>query len=122
MHIVEAAGAAESVQALVRIDVRPKVHFDICSLPGFVNIPLKSMQEAESPAALVQLMAHAAETDSKVVVLCRRGNDSQKAVHLLKNMMAQQTKHEDGVTSADVVDVKGGLLAWGRLHPDFPIY
>jgi len=47
-----------------------------------------------------------------LVVLCRRGNDSQRAVQLL---------HDNGFASAK--DIIGGLQAWGQdVDPDFPVY
>eukprot|EP00884_Botryococcus_braunii_P020045 jgi/Botrbrau1/6724/Bobra.0324s0015.1 len=47
-----------------------------------------------------------------VFVVCRRGNDSQRAVHLLR-----QTGFEGAV------DLVGGLQAWAReVDPRFPLY
>ena len=50
-----------------------------------------------------------------VFVVCRRGNDSQKAVVLLKEKCAS--------LPVTIKDVKGGLTAWTKhIDPDFPKY
>jgi hypothetical protein len=36
--------AAAAAAAMLRIDIRPPTEFAICSMPGFVNIPLKVLQ------------------------------------------------------------------------------
>lgn len=47
---------------------------------------------------------------SKVVVVCRRGNDSQTAVQILREHF-----------KLDAVDLQGGLLDWSRTaDPSFP--
>ena len=48
---------------------------------------------------------------AEVIVVCRRGNDSQQIVHSLRGA---------GVASA--VDLIGGLSAWSRLDTSFPDY
>lgn len=54
----------------------------------------------------------AAGPQADVIVVCRRGNDSQHTVQLLR---------EHGIASA--VDLAGGLLAWSRqADPSFPEY
>jgi len=91
------------------LDVRPAHHFQIASISPSLNIPL-SMLEEKLPTLETSLK----ETGeaSTLVVLCRRGNDSQRAVKLL---------HEKGFASAK--DIIGGLQAWGRdVAPDFLVY
>lgn len=52
-----------------------------------------------------------------VYVCCRHGNDSQKAVLLLKEML---TKEE---TIFKLQDIIGGLTAWAEVvDPTFPKY
>lgn len=51
-------------------------------------------------------------TFSAVYVVCRRGNDSQLAVRLLRERGFQQTQ-----------DIIGGLERWAReIEPTFPTY
>ena len=50
-----------------------------------------------------------------VLVICRRGNDSQLAVKTLQEKL--------DCFPAIIKDVKGGLTAWtGHIDPDFPKY
>lgn len=91
------------------LDVRPAHHFQIASISPSHNIPL-SMLEEKLPALEASLKE--AGEGSALVVLCRRGNDSQRAVQLLR---------EKGFANAK--DIIGGLQAWGRdVDPDFPVY
>jgi rhodanese-related sulfurtransferase len=80
-----------------------------------------------------------------VFVVCKQGNDSQKAVKVLQKSIDTQTprgssqscnntKEESetqhkGATKVDlnkrirIKDIKGGLLAWARhIDDDFPVY
>lgn len=64
----------------------------------------------QNSAGGVQEKAERCNTD--VIVVCRRGNDSQHVVHKLRSF---------GFTSA--VDLIGGLSAWSQqLDPSFPDY
>ncbi|KAF8698094.1 hypothetical protein HU200_035607 [Digitaria exilis] len=95
------------------LDVRPTHHFQITSISPSLNIPL-SMLEEKLPVLETSLKERAAASgkEPSLVVLCRRGNDSQRAVKLLR---------EKGFASAK--DIIGGLQAWGRdVDPDFPVY
>ena len=48
-----------------------------------------------------------------VIVVCRRGNDSQLAVRLLKSNTAL----------SNVVDIIGGLAQWSKsVDPTLPLY
>ena len=52
-----------------------------------------------------------------VYVICKQGNDSQKAVQLLEKM---STSEVDDIT---VKDICGGLMAWSqKIDPEFPQY
>lgn len=52
-----------------------------------------------------------------VYVICKLGNDSQKAVQVLKEMSGSE------VDSITVKDICGGLMAWAkRIDPTFPQY
>ena len=47
-------------------------------------------------------------------VVCRRGNDSQVAVQLLREHLPAEVL---------VKDIAGGLCAWSEnIDPDFPVY
>ncbi|CAL5402732.1 unnamed protein product [Camellia sinensis] len=80
------------------VDVRPAHHFKIASLPNSMNVPLSSLEARlpEIPSALKTEEEHASA--ASLYVVCRRGNDSQRAVDYL---------HKMGFTSAK--DIIGGL-------------
>ncbi|KAI9812994.1 MAG: Urmylation protein [Thelocarpon impressellum] len=86
------------------LDVREKVHFDICRLDGSVNLPWPDMQSSVS--ALVDVLLPTLPRDAPIFVVCRLGNDSQLAVRRLKDA---------GLDSGGrrwVGDVRGGYRAW----------
>lgn len=98
-----------SVEAVKRdqegllVDVRDKVQFELCSLPGSVNVPFSEVQRwttAEDARASLGDQA----PDVRINVICRMGNDSQVAVRKLKTL-----GFGDGVK-----DVQGGLDEWRR--------
>ncbi|KAH7919367.1 hypothetical protein BV22DRAFT_1075308 [Leucogyrophana mollusca] len=98
--------ALESGTKVTLIDVRPRTEFGICRLPGFKNIPLT--QVLANPAS------HLSEDkNSRVLVVCRLGNDSQIAADAFRDLGS----------NIIVQDLIGGLRAWSRdVDPHFPIY
>ncbi|XP_020580764.1 adenylyltransferase and sulfurtransferase MOCS3-2 [Phalaenopsis equestris] len=97
----------------VLLDVRPAHHFKITAIPKSINIPLSTLGDQIS---LVNLHLKEATKDSgkaaSLYVVCRRGNDSQRAVDFLS---------KNGFPLAK--DIIGGLEAWGHdVDPSFPIY
>ncbi|VFR01765.1 unnamed protein product [Cuscuta campestris] len=104
-------------EAHVLLDVRPAHHYKIASLPNSINIPLPDLEDR-----LAELSEMLRGDDNKeegsqescvsLYVLCRRGNDSQRAVECL---------HRAGFSSAK--DIIGGLAAWTQeVDPQFPSY
>lgn len=104
-------------EAHLLVDVRPAHHYKIVSLPNSINIPLSSLE-----ARLPEISAALGNVDGDKVpdngcspslyVVCRRGNDSQRAVQCLRKM---------GFASAK--DIIGGIEAWARdVDPKFPTY
>ncbi|KAF5728422.1 putative ubiquitin-activating enzyme E1 [Tripterygium wilfordii] len=104
-------------EANVLVDVRPPHHYKIVSLPGSVNIPLSRLE-----SRLPEISSFLNETKERkalnpdsvpsLYVICRRGNDSQRAVQLL---------HKMGFTIAK--DIIGGLESWAQdVDQNFPTY
>ncbi|CAL5402728.1 unnamed protein product [Camellia sinensis] len=94
------------------VDVRPAHHFKIAALPNSMNVPLSSLEARlpEISSALKREEEHASA--ASLYVVCRRGNDSQRAVDYL---------HKMGFTSAK--DIIGGLESWAHdVDPNFPTY
>ena len=100
-------------EAHILIDVRPSHHYKIVSLPKSTNIPLTNLEDRlpEISSELKSKGIHDAP-DASIYVVCRRGNDSQRAVQLL---------HKKGFTSAK--DIVGGLESWAHdVDQRFPTY
>ncbi|KAF0891960.1 hypothetical protein E2562_011339 [Oryza meyeriana var. granulata] len=97
------------------LDVRPAHHFQIASVSQSLNIPLSVLEEKLQilETSLKETMdGSASDKPPSLYVVCRRGNDSQIAVQLLR---------EKGFLSAK--DIIGGLQSWAQdVDPDFPVY
>uniref|UniRef100_A0A5B7BD30 Adenylyltransferase and sulfurtransferase MOCS3 n=1 Tax=Davidia involucrata TaxID=16924 RepID=A0A5B7BD30_DAVIN len=104
-------------EAHVLVDVRPAHHFNIVSLPASMNFPLSSLEGSLpdiSSALKKEEERRGTDTGSgaSLYVICRRGNDSQRAVQYL---------HKMGFSSAK--DIIGGLQSWAHdVDPNFPTY
>ncbi|CAM6090933.1 unnamed protein product [Calypogeia fissa] len=108
----------ESGHAHVLLDVRDAHEYAISRLPNSLNIPFSSLKEnLQTLEAAVsdskQLPSSISPSGSPdIYVVCRRGNDSQRAVQLLRN---------EGFPTA--VDVIGGLESWVKtVNEDFAFY
>eukprot|EP00250_Pteridium_aquilinum_P035053 c8531_g1_i1 orf=92-1465(+) len=87
------------------LDVREPHQYAISAFPHSLNIPLAVLKDRLPEV-------EAASQNSRVIVVCRRGNDSQLAVKLLR---------DNG--NPDVVDIIGGLQSWAEdVDPLFPTY
>lgn len=111
------------------LDVRSRNEYSIVSLPSSINIPFASLGEQSERVftAVAEVIEHRSSKGDAgccghvsnkldqlvpVYVICRRGNDSQLAVNLLRNA---------GVETA--LDIVGGLESWAReVDPQFPAY
>ncbi|KAI9739573.1 MAG: Urmylation protein [Cirrosporium novae-zelandiae] len=100
-------------QAHLLIDVREPAQFSICHLDNSINIPWSSFQSHTLGAAketrneeLPQWMPDFLQQDSPIFVVCRLGNDSQLAVHRLKQMGL------DMGGNRPIKDIEGGFRKW----------
>lgn len=108
------------------LDVRPPVEVDICRLPHALHIPLKHLEQRD--AGSLRLLEEAIGKGKQgtqgggalpIYVICKLGNDSQKAVKVLQSWTAVQEL--DSFTT--VQDVVGGLMAWAaKIDGTFPQY
>ncbi|XP_060736161.1 adenylyltransferase and sulfurtransferase MOCS3 [Tachysurus vachellii] len=106
------------------LDVRPKVEVDICHLLISINIPLASLEDQRTDhinflkEKICELKSQmSTESQVPVYVVCKLGNDSQKAVLLLEKMSGTELEH------ITVKDITGGLMAWAnKIDPSFPKY
>ncbi|NWT84099.1 MOCS3 sulfurtransferase, partial [Lanius ludovicianus] len=108
----------------VLLDVRPQVEVDICRLEHAVHIPLSKLEEKneESLQYLQKIICREKQrtddpTSLPVYVVCKLGNDSQKAVKILQELPAKE------FGSVLAKDIKGGLMAWAtKIDLTFPQY
>jgi rhodanese-related sulfurtransferase len=91
----------------VLVDVREPYEREIVAIPGAVGVPLARL-EAGPDAALAEQGADG----RRVVLLCKSGARSARALAVLK-----------GAGRTDSVHVAGGVLAWVReIEPNLPVY
>lgn len=97
------------------IDVRGSNQFEICQLPTSINIPIDDILKNRRTEEILAQVAGASPS-AQVFVVCRRGNDSQLAVHHLRPLF-------QGRGLDPPRDIMGGLHAWTHnIDPEFPIY
>jgi len=90
------------------LDVRSEIQFQICRLPGALNVPYKKLQDG---SGLEEVKARIKPEDP-CFVICRRGVDSVSATDLLVS---------NGFSN--VHNVRGGLTDWAKeVDPTFPSY
>lgn len=98
------------------IDTRKHVEYEMCHIPNSVNIPLSQLDKVDGMNELIDRIntMKKAAPHIDVIFICRRGNDSQIATRMVKDIIEIET---------DVKDVRGGLNAWSEyIDPTFPIY
>ncbi|PKI85671.1 Uba4p [Malassezia vespertilionis] len=87
------------------VDVRPAQHFCITAVPNSHNIPIEQVRQ-DAAGALASINA------TRILVVCRRGNDSQEAVRLFQSAAPDR----------EFADVIGGLQSYAQFEPTFPMY
>lgn len=113
MSALELSSTLKSPSPSLVVDVRSEPEIEICSVPGTVSVPLNRIRRPGGKGEMMRLAKEAGVRE--LVLLCRRGNDSQVAASELREAMAKE-----GVR---VRDVAGGLHAWARdVDKDFPVY
>ena len=99
------------------VDVREKVHFDICSLEGSINVPFSTLQGKALIKEDVGWIPDNFPSASPVYVICRLGNDSQVIARKLK---------EGGFDNGGkryIGDIQGGFKAWKeQVDTEWPEY
>ena len=122
----------------ILIDVRPEPEMEICSLNGAINIPLEAIQSEDVIDKVwtsIQEQIHPRDpspdrkilNEIHIVLVCRRGNDSQIAKHIFEEKICNQicnakfiTNHNKKLVACDII---GGLEAWAnRIDTAFPKY
>lgn len=96
------------------VDVREKEHFDLCNLPGSINIPISKFMgnRGEGPP---DGFPEDLSPSAPVYIVCRVGNDSQIAAQKLKDLGL------DNGGDRFIGDINGGLRAWkSTVDPSLP--
>lgn len=114
----------------ILIDVRTEPEVEICSLDSSINIPLDTIQSVVGLNKISKLIEEQNEiidarqethfrNETHVVLVCRRGNDSQIARQILEEYFNSKTRDNKLIIS----DIIGGLEAWAnRINGKFPKY
>uniref|UniRef100_A0A1I8A382 Adenylyltransferase and sulfurtransferase MOCS3 homolog n=1 Tax=Steinernema glaseri TaxID=37863 RepID=A0A1I8A382_9BILA len=94
------------------IDTRPPNEFAIGRLEEAINIPFDELSKKTKEELVGQL---ACEDEAEVFVICRRGNDSQRAVLDLREKLRDE--------KLGFRDLVGGYTSWAEeVDKTFPIY
>ncbi|CAL7946144.1 unnamed protein product [Xylocopa violacea] len=98
-----------NTKAHVLIDVRSPEEFEICHLTNSINIPLSDINNNEKISIIKNKIQEIQEqhNETSLYVMCRRGNDSQKAVRSLQKTFSD--------SNLDIKDIIGGIHAWIKL-------
>ncbi|XP_078000860.1 adenylyltransferase and sulfurtransferase MOCS3-like [Glandiceps talaboti] len=120
ISVMDYADIIEKGQSHLLVDVRQPCELEICRLPNTTNIPIGDINketEINNLKKEVKRLIEEKNDEDKlpVYVVCRLGNDSQKAVRVLQDKLSD--------LPAFVRDIRGGLMAWAkRIDPQFPQY
>lgn len=94
----------------VLVDVREKVQFDICSIPGSINVPFSKFQGGPvarfGGEASPDWLPPSLPDGAPIYVVCRLGNDSQVVTKKLKEAGLDM----DG--KRYIGDILGGFKTW----------
>jgi adenylyltransferase and sulfurtransferase len=92
------------------LDVRVPEQFDLCHLPGAMNIPLSTLSQR------LQDIVDISQSGMPVYCICRRGLASAVAT----NMILQK---DEPYIDLSIYNVAGGLDAWrAQMDESFPQY
>ncbi|CAI5448275.1 unnamed protein product [Caenorhabditis angaria] len=98
------------IEKPILLDTRPNLEFEIAHLPEAKNITLSEVKNLEAEKIAQTLEA---TNNRDIFVICHRGNDSQRAVEILRDKFANHK----------IRDIIGGYDKWAKnINQDFPIY
>ncbi len=83
------------------------IYFTVC-----LDVPIGDVLASKGDLALPS------PAPANIVLVCRRGNDSQRALVALRSHFASRLS-----SAVCIRDIAGGLHAWAReVDPAFPVY
>jgi len=95
----------------ILLDVRVKEQFDLCSLPGAINIPLDSIPQK------IEQLSNMANGIKPIYCICRRGIASVTAT----NLIAECALKYPNICA--VKNITGGYNSWrSKIDEAFPKY
>jgi sulfur-carrier protein adenylyltransferase/sulfurtransferase len=95
-----------SAKDFMLLDVRNPHEYEIAKIPGSVLIPLPDIEDGDGVSKVKELL-----NGHRLVVHCKSGMRSAKAIAILKNAGIEGT------------NVKGGILDWSQaIDPSVPSY
>ncbi|XP_011635708.1 adenylyltransferase and sulfurtransferase MOCS3 isoform X1 [Pogonomyrmex barbatus] len=101
----------------ILIDVRSPEEYQICHLQNSINLPFTQLNKDHNLKLIKDNIKKVQEEHHSVdlYLMCRRGNDSQKAVQYLKKILAEET--------LEIRDIIGGIHAWSnKINQKIPKY
>ncbi|XP_067213846.1 adenylyltransferase and sulfurtransferase MOCS3 isoform X2 [Linepithema humile] len=109
----------DDLKSHILIDVRSPEEYQICHLQHSINIPFTQLHKDRSLKLIrdniKKIEKRHIHGPTDMYLLCRRGNDSQKAVQYLKTLLAEDTLR--------IKDIIGGIHAWSKkIDSTFPRY
>jgi adenylyltransferase/sulfurtransferase len=112
ISVQQYATEVQKTQNHILLDVRPSLQYDICALQNSINIPLSDLESRLSELQTLVKDRNQGDSTVPIFTICRRGNDSQRALLKLESL---------GFTN--IKNVTGGVAAWAQnVDPEFPIY
>lgn len=100
------------------IDVRPEHELTIGQFENTIHLSIDRLLYDKNIEQLRQELQSKIEENEEIVIVCRRGNDSQLAVRKLKELFSDCKNIE-----TKIKDLEGGFQAWHNdIDPSFPLY
>jgi adenylyltransferase and sulfurtransferase len=101
------------------VDVRPEHELKIVHFENSFHLPIDRLLYSKNDEQLRdELRTKIMDDDQTIVIVCRRGNDSQLAVRKLKELFADTINIDEKIK-----DLEGGLQAWHtEIDRNFPSY
>lgn len=117
---VNVLGVRNKIKTMLVVDVRPTIEFEMCHIENTLNFPYDDMKKSDKLTELRKILKQFAEESkeddkTRVHLICRRGNDSQRALVLLKEKVCD--------LNIQFLNITGGLLDYAKtIDAKFPIY
>ncbi|CAF1464933.1 unnamed protein product [Rotaria magnacalcarata] len=109
---------AKSTTASFIIDVRPEQELNIAHFENSFHLPMDRLLYNNNDEQLRNELRTNIEKHQQIVIVCRRGNDSQLAVKRLKELLPDIDNIDEKVK-----DLVGGFQAWHTdIDSTFPLY